>query len=79
MKVRIYITLKNGVLDPQGRAIENALQNLGVDYVENIRQGKLIEVELQGSSKPDAEKKINYICSSLLVNKVIEDYTFDIL
>ncbi|MCG8563122.1 MAG: phosphoribosylformylglycinamidine synthase subunit PurS [Hyphomicrobiales bacterium] len=78
MKARIKITLKQGVLDPQGKAIQNALGALGFDGVEDVRQGKYIEVEL---SEPDAEKartQIERMCQQLLANMVIENYSYEL-
>jgi len=73
LKARIHITLKNGVLDPQGKAIQHSLAGLGFDGVEDVRQGKLIEIELTGSDRRVAE-----MCETLLANTVIEDYDIDI-
>ncbi len=79
MRAHIYITLKNGVLDPQGKAIEGTLQNLGFDGIENVRQGKLIEISLDDSTSLEAaEKKVEKMCANLLANTVIEDYRFEI-
>ncbi len=78
MKVRIYITLKKSVLDTQGKAIENALnKNLGFSQISQVRQGKLVELELTESDNEKAKKIIDEICDKLLVNKIIEDYTFE--
>ena len=78
MKVRIYITLKKSVLDTQGKAIENALnKNLGFNQISQVRQGKLVELELTESDNEKAKKIIDEICDKLLVNKIIEDYTFE--
>lgn len=80
MKVRINITLKKGVLDTQGKAIENSLvKNLGFDQVSKVRQGKLVELEIAEESEEKAAKIIDEICDKLLVNKVIEDYSFEVL
>ena len=73
MKIRIDITLKKGVLDPQGMAINNSLLDLGFENVENVRQGKLIEVDISGT-KQEALKTADDICQKLLVNHVIENY-----
>ncbi len=75
MKATIHITLKNGVLDPQGKAIENALGALGFDGVDGVRQGKLIEVALDESDKAKAEAQLADMCEKLLANTVIENYT----
>ncbi len=80
MKVRIYITLKKSVLDTQGKAIENALnKNLGFNQISQVRQGKLVELELTESDNEKAKKIIDEICDKLLVNKIIEDYTFEVV
>ena len=78
MKVIVYIRLKTEVLDPQGQAIESALKNLGENDVNNVRQGKLIEMDIQADNKKDAEEKIKKITESLLANTVIEEYSIEI-
>lgn len=79
MKARIHITLKNGVLDPQGKAIQQALTGLGFDVVENVRQGKYIEVELSESDAEAARTKVADMCEKLLANTVIENYDIEIV
>ena len=74
MKATIYISLKNGVLDPQGKAIENALGQLGFDGVENVRQGKMIELELTDTDANQARDRLQEMCEKLLANTVIENY-----
>jgi len=74
MKATIHITLKNGVLDPQGKAIENALGALGFGGVDGVRQGKLIEVDLQESNADTARAQLTDMCEKLLANTVIENY-----
>ena len=74
MKATIYISLKNGVLDPQGKAIENALGQLGFDGVENVRQGKMIELELADIDVNQARDRLQEMCEKLLANTVIENY-----
>ena len=74
MKATIHITLKNGVLDPQGKAIENALGALGFGGVDGVRQGKLIEVDLQESNADAARTQLTDMCEKLLANTVIENY-----
>ncbi len=76
MKARITITLKPGVLDPQGQAIHGALQALGFDGVQSVRQGKIIDIELADGA--DAEARLKTMCERLLANTVIEDYRVDI-
>ena len=79
MKARITVTLKNGVLDPQGKAIEGALGALGFDGVESVRQGKVIDIELADGDKDAAQTKLSDMCEKLLANTVIENYQIDIL
>ena len=74
MKATIYISLKNGVLDPQGKAIENALGQLGFDGVDNVRQGKMIELELADTDTNQARNRLKEMCEKLLANTVIENY-----
>ena len=78
MKARIIVTLKTGVLDPQGKAIEGALRSLGVEGVESVRQGKLFEVELAGADAHAAEATLKAACERLLANTVIEDYRIEV-
>lgn len=78
MKAHVHITLKKGVLDPQGKAIENALKTLGFDQVKNVRQGKFIEIELDEKDLTKAEKQVAKMSEKLLANTVIEDYKIDI-
>lgn len=79
MKANIYITLKNGVLDPQGKAIQNALGHMGFDGVDSVRQGKFIEVEINETEKSKAEAAVKEMCEKLLANTVIENYKFDLV
>ena len=78
MKARIKITLKTGVLDPQGKAIANALGALGFDGVEAVRQGKYIEIDLAASDTDEAKAQIERMCEQLLANTVIENYQFEL-
>ncbi len=78
MKAKIYVTLKNGVLDPQGSAILNSLKNLEIDNISSIRQGKFFEVELNEKSVEVANDTLKKACEGLLSNMVIENYKFDI-
>ncbi len=73
MKVHVTVTLKKGVLDPQGKAIQNAMESMGFDGVNNVRAGKLIELDLDDNVSDD---QIEDICSKLLANMVIEDFSF---
>jgi phosphoribosylformylglycinamidine synthase subunit PurS len=79
MKARIKITLKGGVLDPQGKAIENALTGLGFTGVNEVRQGKYIEVDLAESDEHRARTLVERICKELLANTVIENYAYELL
>jgi phosphoribosylformylglycinamidine synthase PurS subunit len=78
MKARIQITLKAGVLDPQGKAIEHALSALSFSGVQDVRQGKYIEIELAESDPDKARKAVERMCEQLLANTVIENYTFEL-
>lgn len=78
MKATVHITLKSGVLDPQGKAINNALHSLGFAEVENVRVGKFIEVEVKETDKSKAEQKLKSMCDQLLANTVIENYRVEI-
>ncbi|MRG57167.1 phosphoribosylformylglycinamidine synthase subunit PurS [Phyllobacterium sp. SYP-B3895] len=75
MKARVTVTLKNGVLDPQGKAIVGALGSLGFDGVGSVRQGKVFDVELKTSDRAAAEANLKAMCEKLLANTVIEDYS----
>jgi phosphoribosylformylglycinamidine synthase subunit PurS len=78
IKARVTVTLKNGVLDPQGKAIEGALGALGFDGVGQVRQGKVFDLEVEGTDKAKAESDIKAMCEKLLANTVIENYTISI-
>ncbi|NNG04353.1 MAG: phosphoribosylformylglycinamidine synthase subunit PurS [Inquilinus sp.] len=78
MKARVEITLKQGVLDPQGKAIEHALSGLGFDGVGEVRQGKLIELDLEENDPDKARAHVEKMCRTLLANPVIERYAIDI-
>jgi phosphoribosylformylglycinamidine synthase PurS subunit len=79
MKARITVTLKNGVLDPQGRAIAQALQALGFENVEDVRQGKLIEVQLKSADETAARTELDAMCRQLLANAIIENYRVELV
>ncbi len=79
MKARITVTLKSGVLDPQGRAIANALHSLGFGDVEGVRQGKLIEVQLKAANEEQARAELDAMCRQLLANTVIENYRVELV
>lgn len=78
MKARVIVTLKNGVLDPQGKAIEGALGGLSFEGVEQVRQGKVFDLELKATDKAAAEAEVAQMCEKLLANTVIENYAIEI-
>ncbi len=78
MKARIKVTLKNGVLDPQGKAIENALGSLGFGGVDEVRQGKYIELDLEETDEAKARAQVEAMCEKLLANTVIENYAVEL-
>jgi len=78
MKARVFVTLKNGVLDPQGKAIGHALNGLGFDAVGDVRQGKVIDLELRESDASKAKASLKEMCEKLLANTVIEKYEIEI-
>jgi len=78
MKARIKITLKNAVLDPQGKAIEGAVKGLGISGVSDVRQGKYVEVDLAESDPDKARAIVERMCKDLLANMVIENYSYEI-
>jgi phosphoribosylformylglycinamidine synthase subunit PurS len=78
MKARVIVTLKTSVLDPQGKAIEGSLKSLGFGGVAGVRQGKVFDLELDGTDKAKAEADIKAMCEKLLANTVIESYRVEI-
>ena len=78
MKARVHVRLKAGVLDPQGKAIANALRALGFDGVEEVRQGKLIELDLAETDPAAARARVEAMCRQLLANPVVEDYAIEL-
>src|ERR1700704_933402 len=78
MKARVTVTLKSGILDPQGKAIEGALKSLGVDGVASVRQGKVFDIEISGSDKAKAEAALKDAADKLLANTVIENYAIEV-
>ena len=78
MKARVHVTLKSGVLDPQGKAIAQALGRLGFSGVGGVRQGKLIEIELAESDPGKARETVEAMCEKLLANTVIENYAIEL-
>ncbi len=78
MKATVHVTLKNGVLDPQGKAVQHALASLGFEGVNGVRQGKFIELELAETDPAKARQSLDAMCKKLLANTVIEDYSIDV-
>jgi phosphoribosylformylglycinamidine synthase len=79
MKARVTVTLKTGVLDPQGKAIEGALRSLGVEGVDSVRQGKVFEIDVATSDRTRAEALLKDACERLLANTVVENYRIELL
>ncbi|MFA4884166.1 MAG: phosphoribosylformylglycinamidine synthase subunit PurS [Candidatus Margulisiibacteriota bacterium] len=78
-KVKVYITPKKGVLDPQGKAVEASLHSLGYKNVNDLQIGRYIELDLGGQDVKKAEKQVNEMCQKLLANPVIEDFRFEVI
>ena len=74
LKFSVTVTLKKDVLDPQGKVVQNTLQNLGMDNLKSVRQGKYFELEINDNDQTQAEKKVDDMCKKLLANLIIEDY-----
>ena len=79
MKAKIHVTLKNGILDPQGKAVEHALATLGFSSAKNVRMGKYVELDVNESARDKAEAQVKAMCEKLLANTVIEDYRYEVL
>ncbi len=79
MKARITVTLKSGVLDPQGKAIEGALAGLGISGASNVRQGKVIEMKLDETDEASARARVEEMCKKLLANPVMENYAIEVV
>jgi len=79
VKARVHITLKSGVLDPQGKAIAHALAGLGFDGVDDVRQGKYIEIDLKDTDKATAKSRVESMCQRLLANTIVEDYKVELI
>jgi len=77
LKISVTVTLKKDVLDPQGKVVKQTLKNMGHQNIENVRQGKYFEIELNENDKKEAEKIIEEISKKLLINTVIEDYAIN--
>jgi phosphoribosylformylglycinamidine synthase PurS subunit len=78
MKARVTVTLKSGILDPQGKAIEGALRSLGVEGVASVRQGKVFDIEIEGGDRKQAETLLREAADKLLANTVIENYRVEV-
>ena len=79
MKARVTVTLKSGILDPQGKAIEGALKSLGVEGIGSVRQGKIFDIEIEGADRKKLETLLKSAADKLLANTVIENYTVELL
>jgi phosphoribosylformylglycinamidine synthase len=79
MKAKVHVTLKNGVLDPQGKAIAHALGNLGFTGIGDVRQGKFIEIDIAESDRAKAQAAVKQMCEKLLANTVIENYAIELV
>jgi phosphoribosylformylglycinamidine synthase PurS subunit len=79
MKARVTVTLKSGILDPQGKAIEGALRSLGVAGIASVRQGKVFDIELEGTDARQAEAALKQAADKLLANTVIENYRVEVI
>jgi phosphoribosylformylglycinamidine synthase subunit PurS len=78
MKARVTVTLKSGILDPQGKAIEGALKSLGVDGVASVRQGKVFDIEIKGGDRKQAQAVLRQAADKLLANTLIENYQVEV-
>ncbi|ULA69590.1 MAG: Phosphoribosylformylglycinamidine synthase subunit PurS [Nitrospira sp.] len=78
MKAKIHVTLKQGILDPQGKAIEHALDSLGFQSAGNVRVGKYIEVDVNETDRAKADAQVKQMCEKLLANTVIEEYRYEL-
>ena len=78
MKAKVYVTLKKGVLDPQGKAVMGALESMDFNEVKDVRIGKFMELELEGKSKAEEEARLKEMCEKLLANTVIDNYRIEI-
>jgi phosphoribosylformylglycinamidine synthase subunit PurS len=79
VKARVTVTLKSGVLDPQGKAIEGALRSLSIDGVRSVRQGKIFDIEIDGEDRDRARKSLGEACERLLANTIVENYAIEIV
>jgi phosphoribosylformylglycinamidine synthase PurS subunit len=78
MKAKVYVTIKQNVLDPQGNAVQGALHTLGFNEVSKVRIGKYLEVDLDTNDRAQAEERLKVMCEKLLANTVVEDYRFEL-
>ncbi|RKP48742.1 phosphoribosylformylglycinamidine synthase subunit PurS [Cohnella endophytica] len=78
MKAKVYVTIKQNVLDPQGNAVQGALHTLGFNEVGKVRIGKYLEIDLDTNDRAQAEEKLKTMCEKLLANTVVEDYRFEL-
>jgi phosphoribosylformylglycinamidine synthase subunit PurS len=79
VKARVAVTLKSGVLDPQGKAIEGALRSLSIDGVRSVRQGKIFDIEIDGEDREGARRRLSEACERLLANTIVENYAIEII
>jgi phosphoribosylformylglycinamidine synthase len=79
VKAKIHVTLKQGILDPQGKAIEHALDSLGFKHAANVRVGKYMELDLEQTDKAKAEAEVKAMCDKLLANTIIEEYRYELV
>jgi phosphoribosylformylglycinamidine synthase subunit PurS len=79
MKAKIHVTLKQGILDPQGKAIEHALDSLGFKNAANVRVGKYMELDVKETDKTKAEAQVKSMCEKLLANTIIEEYRYELI
>lgn len=77
MKARVTVTLKPGVLDPQGKAIEGALKSLGLEGIASVRQGKVFDIDIDAADREAAGRKLSEACEKLLANTIVENYAVD--
>jgi phosphoribosylformylglycinamidine synthase subunit PurS len=78
MKARVIVTLKSGVLDPQGKAIEGALKSLAIDGLRSVRQGKIFDIDIDGEDDAAARRRLSEACERLLANTIVENYAIEI-
>ena len=78
MKAKIHVTLKSGILDPQGKAIEHALETLGFKSASNVRMGKYLEMDLKDTTRDRAEAEVKAMCEKLLANTIVEEYRYEL-